>query len=392
MERGHKVIKYEDVTKVYNNDVVAVKNANITIEDGEFVCFIGTSGSGKTTALRLVNRMHEPTEGNIFIDGENIKDYSPVDLRRKIGYAIQQTGLFPHMTVYDNVVTVPRLLEWDEEKCRNTAERLMKRVDLPIELLDRYPSELSGGQQQRIGVIRALAANPNVVLMDEPFGALDPITRDALHDLVIELQEEYNNTFIFVTHDMDEALKLADRIAIWHDGEIVQYDTPENILTYPKNDYVRSFIGEDRLFNAKTNNIKVKEIMNDQPLTISPGKTVSDALTIMHEKRVDTLFVVDDYNKLLGRVTIEFIANVEDQSKNIMDIIDREIRHLRADDLIQNKLREVLRRGRSNIPVVDESDILVGIITKTTLVNLTYNLIWDQDIVQEEILEEGLSE
>src|SRR5699024_10941576 len=165
------------------------------------------------------------------------------------------------------------------------------------------------GQQQRIGVIRALAANPNVVLMDEPFGALDPITRDALHDLVIELQEEYNNTFIFVTHDMDEALKLADRIAIWHDGEIVQYDTPENILTYPKNDYVRSFIGEDRLFNAKTNNIKVKEIMNDQPLTISPGKTVSDALTIMHEKRVDTLFVVDDYNKLLGRVTIEFIAN-----------------------------------------------------------------------------------
>src|SRR5699024_5904719 len=121
MERGHKVIKYEDVTKVYNNDVVAVKNANITIEDGEFVCFIGTSGSGKTTALRLVNRMHEPTEGNIFIDGENIKDYSPVDLRRKIGYAIQQTGLFPHMTVYDNVVTVPRLLEWDEEKCRNTA-------------------------------------------------------------------------------------------------------------------------------------------------------------------------------------------------------------------------------------------------------------------------------
>lgn len=392
MERGHKVIKYEDVTKVYNNDVVAVKNANITIEDGEFVCFIGTSGSGKTTALRLVNRMHEPTEGNIFIDGENIKDYRPVDLRRKIGYAIQQTGLFPHMTVYDNVVTVPRLLEWDEEKCRNTAERLMKRVDLPIELLDRYPSELSGGQQQRIGVIRALAANPNVVLMDEPFGALDPITRDALHDLVIELQEEYNNTFIFVTHDMDEALKLADRIAIWHDGEIVQYDTPENILTYPKNDYVRSFIGEDRLFNAKTNNIKVKEIMNDQPLTISPGKTVSDALTIMHEKRVDTLFVVDDYNKLLGRVTIEFIANVEDQSKNIMDIIDREIRPLRADDLIQNKLREVLRRGRSNIPVVDESDILVGIITKTTLVNLTYNLIWDQDIVQEEILEEGLSE
>src|SRR5690625_2912275 len=336
--------------------------------------------------------MHDPTEGDILIDGEDIQEYGPVNLRRKIGYVIQQTGLFPHMTVYENVVTVPRLLEWDEEKCRSTAERLMERVDLPVELLDRYPSELSGGQQQRIGVIRALAANPGVVLMDEPFGALDPITRDALHELVIELQEEYNNTFVFVTHDMDEALKLADRIAIWHQGKIVQYDTPENILTHPANEYVRNFIGEERLFDAKTNHINVSEVMNDNPLTITPGKSVSDALTIMHTKGVDTLFVVDDYNKLLGRVTIEFIANVDDQSTNIMDIIDRQVRPLRADDRVQNKMREVLRKGRSNIPVVDESDRLVGIITKTTLVNLVYNLIWNQDVVQEEILEEGLSE
>ena len=386
------MIEYKGVTKVYDSDVVAVDNASLEIKDGEFVCFIGTSGSGKTTALRLINRMHDPTEGDIYIDGENILDYSPIELRRKIGYAIQQTGLFPHMTIYENVVTVPRLLDWDEAKCRETAERLMERVELPIELLDRYPSELSGGQQQRIGVIRALAANPKVVLMDEPFGALDPITRDALHDLVIELQEEDNNTFVFVTHDMDEALKLADRIAIWHQGKIVQYDTPENILTHPANEYVRNFIGEERLFDAKTNHINVSEVMNDNPLTITPGKSVSDALTIMHTKGVDTLFVVDDYNKLLGRVTIEFIANVDDQSTNIMDIIDRQVRPLRADDRVQNKMREVLRKGRSNIPVVDESDRLVGIITKTTLVNLVYNLIWNQDVVQEEILEEGLSE
>jgi len=386
------VIEYKGVTKVYDSDVVAVDNASLEIKDGEFVCFIGTSGSGKTTALRLINRMHDPTEGDIYIDGENILDYSPIELRRKIGYAIQQTGLFPHMTIYENVVTVPRLLDWDEAKCRETAERLMERVELPIELLDRYPSELSGGQQQRIGVIRALAANPKVVLMDEPFGAIDPITRDALHDLVIELQEEDNNTFVFVTHDMDEALKLADRIAIWHQGKIVQYDTPENILTHPANEYVRNFIGEERLFDAKTNHINVSEVMNDNPLTITPGKSVSDALTIMHTKGVDTLFVVDDYNKLLGRVTIEFIANVDDQSTNIMDIIDRQVRPLRADDRVQNKMREVLRKGRSNIPVVDESDRLVGIITKTTLVNLVYNLIWNQDVVQEEILEEGLSE
>jgi osmoprotectant transport system ATP-binding protein len=386
------VIEYRGVTKVYDSDVVAVDNANLTIGDGEFVCFIGTSGSGKTTALRLINRMHDPTEGDILIDGEDIQEYGPVNLRRKIGYVIQQTGLFPHMTVYENVVTVPRLLEWDEEKCRNTAERLMERVDLPVELLDRYPSELSGGQQQRIGVIRALAANPGVVLMDEPFGALDPITRDALHELVIELQEEYNNTFVFVTHDMDEALKLADRIAIWHEGKVIQYDTPENILSNPANDYVRSFIGQDRLFDAKTNNIRVKEVMNENVLTVTPGKTVSDALSIMHSKRVDTLFVVDDYNKLLGRITIEQVADEDDKNRNVMDIIDREVRPLHANDLIQNKLRQVLRRGRSNIPVVDRDETLIGIITKTTLVNLVYNLIWDQDIAQEEILEEGLSE
>lgn len=386
------MIEYKNVSKIYNSDIVAVDNANFTIEDGEFVVFIGTSGSGKTTALRLINRMHDPTEGAIYIDGINIQDENAVALRRKIGYAIQQTGLFPHMTIYDNIVTVPRLLEWDEEKCKSTAESLMERVDLPLELLDRYPSELSGGQQQRIGVIRALAANPEVVLMDEPFGALDPITRDALHDLVIELQEEYNNTFIFVTHDMDEALKLADRIVIWHEGKIVQYDTPENILSNPANDYVRSFIGEERLFDAKTDLIKVNEIMNDNPLTIETDKNISDALKIMHNKRVDTLFVVDDNNKLLGRVTIEFIAKVDNQNKNIMEIIDRKIRSLRENDLIQNKLREVLRRGRSNIPVVNEADQLVGIITKTTLVNLVYNLIWDQEIAQEEILEEGQSE
>lgn len=392
VERGENVIEYNGVSKIYNGGVVAVDNVDLEIQDGEFVCFIGSSGSGKTTALRLINRMNEVTKGNITINGDDISKMEPVKLRRQIGYAIQQTGLLPHMTVYENVVTVPRLLEWDEEKCRETAERLMKRVDLPLEMLDRYPSELSGGQQQRIGVIRALAANPEVVLMDEPFGALDPITRDALHDLVIELQEEYNNTFVFVTHDMDEALKLGDRIAIWRKGKIVQYDTPENILTYPKDDYVRDFIGKDRLFNAKTNNIKIKEVMNKNPLSITPGKSAADAITMMHDKRVDTLFVVDDYNKIMGRVTIEYLANVDDQSRNITEIMDPGIRPLRENALIQNQLQQVLKFNRSNIPVINEANELTGIITKTTLVNLVYNLIWDQPIAQEEILSEGLSD
>lgn len=386
------MIEFRGVTKVYNSDVVAVDNTSISIDDGEFVCFIGTSGSGKTTALRLINRMHDPTAGEILINNQNIQEIEPVNLRRKIGYAIQQTGLFPHMTVYENVVTVPRLLEWSEEKCRQTAEQLMERVELPVELLDRYPSELSGGQQQRIGVIRALAANPGVVLMDEPFGALDPITRDALHDLVIDLQEEYNNTFVFVTHDMDEALKLADRIAIWHEGKIVQYDTPDNILSNPANDYVRSFIGKDRLFNAKRENILVKEIMNDKPFSIHAEDRISEALALMHSEHVDTLFVVDKKHKLMGRVTIEAVAAEKDQSKQVTEIMEYSVRPLRENSLIQNQMRQVLKVGRANIPVVDENNLLTGIITKTSLVNLVYDIIWNQENAEEEILDEVLIE
>ena len=386
------MIEFKEVSKIYNNEIKAVDNVDLEIQDGEFVCFIGTSGSGKTTALRLINRMHEPTYGEITMNGEKIKDMDAVNLRRKIGYAIQQTGLLPHLTIYENFVTVPRLLEWSEEKCRETAERLMERVELPLELLNRYPSELSGGQQQRIGVIRALAANPETVLMDEPFGALDPITRDALHELVIELQEEYNNTFVFVTHDMDEALKLGDRIAIWHEGKVVQYDTPENILAEPANDYVRDFVGRERLFDAKTSNITVKEVMNANVLTISPGKSVSDALTVMHSKGVDTLFVVDDYGKLMGRVTIEYIANIKNKSRNITEIMDDSIRPLRETTLIQNQLQQVLKTGRSNIPVVDIEGHLTGIITKTTLVNLVYDIIWNQEEIEKEMLVEGTSE
>lgn len=246
------MIEFKNVEKVYPGGTTAVKDASLTIDDGEFVCFIGTSGSGKTTALRMINRMHDPSGGEILIDGEATTSKDPVELRRGIGYVIQQTGLMPHMTVYDNIVTVPRLLKWDEKKNRDIAERLMNRVELPVEYLDRYPSELSGGQQQRIGVIRALAANPKIVLMDEPFGALDPITRDALQELVKELQVEFGSTFVFVTHDMDEALNLADRIAVWHEGDLIQYDTPDEILRNPANEHVRGFLGEERLMQAQT--------------------------------------------------------------------------------------------------------------------------------------------
>ncbi|MDN6626931.1 MAG: CBS domain-containing protein, partial [Pisciglobus halotolerans] len=251
----------------------------------------------------------------------------------------------------------------------------------------RYQSQLSGGHQQSIGVIRALAANPGIVLMDEPFGALDPITRDALHELVIELQKEYNSTFVFVTHDMDEALKLGDRIAIWHDGEIMQYDTPDNILAEPANEHVRDFLGEDRLFNALRENIQVKNIMKKSAVSITDDHTVSEALTLMHKKKVDTLFIVDRENHFEGLVTIQGIADEEDIERKVTDIMLTSDRPIKENSFIQNQMRETLQRTHSAIPVVDEDKKLKGVLTKSTLVNLVYDIIWDQSTAQEEILE-----
>ncbi|MEC0401461.1 osmoprotectant ABC transporter ATP-binding protein OpuCA, partial [Bacillus subtilis] len=199
------MLKLEQVSKVYKGGKKAVNSIDLDIAKGEFICFIGPSGCGKTTTMKMINRLIEPSSGRIFIDGENIMEQDPVELRRKIGYVIQQIGLFPHMTIQQNISLVPKLLKWPEEKRKERARELLKLVDMGPEYLDRYPYELSGGQQQRIGVLRALAAEPPLILMDEPFGALDPITRDSLQEEFKKLQRTLNKTIVFVTHDMDEA-------------------------------------------------------------------------------------------------------------------------------------------------------------------------------------------
>ena len=263
------MIEFKNLTKRFPGGKIAVDSLNLTFNDGEFIVFIGTSGSGKTTSMRMINRMIEPTSGEILINGKNSKDMNAVELRRQIGYVIQQIGLMPHMTIFDNIVMVPKLLKWPVEKQRKIAEELIQKVDLPLDFLERYPSELSGGQQQRIGVIRALAADQDIILMDEPFGALDPITRDSLQETLKELQRELGKTVIFVTHDMDEALKLADRIVIMQDGKVVQFDTPDNILMDPANAFVENFIGEERLSQARTNFRTVEQIMIRGPVSVS---------------------------------------------------------------------------------------------------------------------------
>ena len=372
------MLSIKNLSKVYAGGKKAVDNMTRDIESGDFIAFIGTSGSGKTTALRMINRMIESTEGEITIDGKNIKELNPVELRRSIGYVIQQIGLMPHMTVKENIVLVPKLLKWSQEKKDEKAKELIRLVDLPEEYLDRYPSELSGGQQQRIGVVRALAAEQDIILMDEPFGALDPITRDTLQDLVKKLQQQLGKTFIFVTHDMDEAIKLADKICIMTNGQVVQYDTPDNILRSPANDFVKDFIGQNRLIQDRPNIRTVKDAMI-KPVTVHVDRSLNDAVNIMREKRVDTIFVVGNDEHLLGYLDIEDINEGLRHHKELIDTMQRDIYRVRIDSKLQDSVRTILKRNVRNVPVVDsDNKTLLGLVTRANLVDIVYDSIWGE--------------
>lgn len=372
------MLSIKNLSKVYAGGKKAVDNMTIDIESGDFIAFIGTSGSGKTTALRMINRMIESTEGEITIDGKNIKELNPVELRRSIGYVIQQIGLMPHMTVKENIILVPKLLKWSQEKKDEKAKELIRLVDLPEEYLDRYPSELSGGQQQRIGVVRALAAEQDIILMDEPFGALDPITRDTLQDLVKKLQQQLGKTFIFVTHDMDEAIKLADKICIMTNGQVIQYDTPDNILRSPANDFVRDFIGQNRLIQDRPNIRTVKDAMI-KPVTVHVDRSLNDAVNIMREKRVDTIFVVGNDEHLLGYLDIEDINEGLRHHKELIDTMQRDIYRVRIDSKLQDSVRTILKRNVRNVPVVDsDNKTLLGLVTRANLVDIVYDSIWGE--------------
>lgn len=377
------LLEFKNVSKVYKGGKKAVDDVSLSFEKGEFIAFIGTSGSGKTTTMRMINRMIEPTSGQILINGEDISKKDPVELRREIGYVIQQIGLMPHMTIRENIVMVPKLLKWSDEKRKEIAERLIKLVDLPDEFLDRYPSELSGGQQQRIGVVRALAADQDIILMDEPFGALDPITREALQDLVKELQQEMGRTIIFVTHDMDEALKLADRIVIMREGRVIQFDTPDNILREPADKFVEEFIGHERLIQARPNIQTVEQVMLKTPVSITPGKSLTDAIRLMREKRVDTLLVTDDAGVLKGYIDIESIDYNHKTATSVGDIMNKNAFFVRKDSLLRDTVRRILKRGLKYVPVVDEKGLLVGIVTRASLVDVVYDTIWGDEEVED---------
>jgi len=363
------LIKFENITKKYG-DTEVIKGVSMEIKDGEFVVLIGPSGCGKTTSLKMINRLIEPSSGTIYIDGQDISKMDPIELRRNIGYVIQQIGLFPHMTVRQNIELVPLLKKWPKEKRLKRVEELLNLVGLPPEqYMNRFPSELSGGQRQRVGVARALASDPDIILMDEPFSAIDPIARTQLQDELYELQEKLKKTIVFVTHDIDEALKLADRICIMRDGTVVQFDTPEEILKNPASEFVENLIGKKRIWR-KPELVSVKDIMITNPVKALPSRTLAQAVEIMAESGVDSVLVVDGKNRLLGIVTAENIRKNKDRAKKLEEIYTRDLYTVRPEASVVEAFRLMSQKKIGYVPVVDEDNVLQGLVTRSTLVNL----------------------
>ncbi|HZK17735.1 MAG TPA: betaine/proline/choline family ABC transporter ATP-binding protein [Clostridia bacterium] len=288
------MIELKDVTKYYEGQKnPAVKNLTLAVEEGETCVFVGPSGCGKSTTLRMINRLIDPTSGEILINGENIKDKDPDRLRMSIGYVIQQIGLLPHRTVAENVAIVPRLYGWPKEDINQRVDELLELVGLDIATTkDKYPSQLSGGQMQRVGVARAMAADPPIMLMDEPFGAVDPIIRNYLQDEFLRLQKEMRKTICFVTHDINEAIKMGDKIVIFKEGELIQHGTPHDILTKPINKFVSDFIGYDRVIKMLSL-YKVRRL--SYPVQCTVGKEeLADAIKKMNDLDAEICFVVND--------------------------------------------------------------------------------------------------
>ena len=364
------MIEIKNIVKTAGEKVI-LDDISLTIESGSFVVLIGPSGCGKTTTLKLLNKLIEPTSGEIYIDGKPISKEYPIKLRRNIGYVIQNIGLFPHLTIKENIELIPKLKgDKSEEEISETTERLIKMVGLdPDEFLYKYPTELSGGQQQRIGVIRAIATDADIILMDEPFSALDPITRTQLQEWLYELQQELKKTIIFVTHDMDEALKLADKICIMQGGKIQQYDTAENLLKHPANSFVKDFIGSDRLWSAPEY-IKAKDIMIKDPVKAIETRTVIQAMEIMRTNKVDSILVTDKNNLLVGILTVKELRQNGIQDYYIYKVMNQDPLFIYEDCNLIEILNIMNNQNVGHIPVVSKDGQLVGLITRSSLLSV----------------------
>lgn len=363
------MIEFKNVSKKIGSKVI-LKNINLTIEEGELVVLIGSSGCGKTTTLKMINKLIAPTTGEIYIDAKPISKEDTINLRRGIGYVIQSTGLFPHLTIKENIELIPKLKKEPIDNINKKTIDLLNMVGLnPDEYLEKYPSQLSGGQQQRVGVARAFATDAKIILMDEPFSALDPITRAALQEELFDLQQELKKTIIFVTHDMDEAIKLADKICIMNEGEIAQYDTPENILKNPCNDFIQDFIGTKKIWDTPEF-IKTGDIMIKDPIRVGPSRNVLQAIEMMRSSKVDSLLIVDKENTLIGLVTLKNIKRNIPKETKLIEIMETELVSVNKDDSLVDVLSVIKEYSYGYLPVVDDNKKLQGLITRSSLISI----------------------
>ena len=360
------MIKLEHVTKIYPGTTSpAVDDLSFTVPEGEICTIVGPSGCGKTTTMKMVNRLIEPTDGDIYVlndrgEMQNVLEMDPIQLRRNIGYVIQQIGLFPHRTILQNIGTVPKMLEWDDARIRKRAEELLNMMKMPHEFLDRYPHELSGGQRQRIGVARAMAADPPVMLMDEPFGAIDPINRNLLQNEFLRLQQDIKKTILFVTHDIDEAIKMGDKIAILNgNGRLAQFASPAKILSDPANEFIEDFVGADRTLK-QLNLIRVEDVMDEKPLLLLATQDAEEALQKLDEVNEDSAYVVDSDKQLQGYVNRK---DLKGKSGWIDEYIHEAATSLPLTMNLRDALSEMLMVDYSNICVVDNRNRVRGTVS-----------------------------
>ena len=369
------MIEFQNVSKAYKKGQTVLKNINLTIPTGELFVLIGSSGCGKTTLLKTINKLNPIDTGEILIDGRSIQDVRLEEIPRIIGYVVQEGGLFPHLTVEENIALIMKNCGEKDERIKERVTELLKLVNLdPEQYRNQYPSQLSGGQRQRVGVARAFAMDPGIILMDEPFSALDPLTRNELQDEVVRLQKTWHKTIIFVTHDMDEAVKIATRICFLHEGQIEQCDTPENILKQPKTEAIRHFIGRNRLWE-NPEFIKAKDIMRQKPFFITTHRTVMQALTIMRQNSIDSLMMEDEKGVFLGMLWLKDLADREESSfaMNAEEYLSDRYVVVGEDE----NLKDVLAKIRAFdyhrvgiIPVLDDQRVVVGYITRSSLLSV----------------------
>ncbi|HVL95439.1 MAG TPA: ABC transporter ATP-binding protein [Solirubrobacteraceae bacterium] len=370
---GHTAVSVEfrDVTKQYPGAAEpAVDALSLEVPAGEICVLVGPSGCGKTTAMRMVNRLIDMTSGDILIGGSSVRERRPAELRREIGYAIQQIGLFPHQTIADNVATVPRLLGWPKDRIRTRVDELLELTSLdPAEVRDRYPAQLSGGQRQRVGVARALAADPPVLLMDEPFGAIDPINRERLQNEFLRLQRKISKTILFVTHDIDEAIKMGDRIAVLRKGgRLAQYAPPAELLARPANDFVEQFVGSDRALKRLALQ-RVRDTDLWTAATVRAGDPADDARARVADADLDFALVVDDAGRPLHWLPLRDLQGPrvpERAGSPASPLVD-------LDDVLRDALGRLLSAQTQYAPVVDSSGAVAGVVS-VELISRALNL------------------